>query len=132
MNTIPMKSAAQHFSTAVASGIAFWAVTAWLVLMVDQRLAHVGPAACLTAKIVIIITIALAYVRLGAHDATFDHALFTGIGWAVLSIIAEMIMVSNFNRSWHPLLGSPAQPVARDVLLLAWIGAPAMFSRRLS
>lgn len=132
MVAIMLKRESQHYSVVFASGATVWAVAAGLVLMADQRLAHVSPGACLAAKVMIIITSALVCVRWGAGDATLERALFTGIGWAVLSIIAEMIVVSNFSQTWHPLIGSPAQPGYRDVLLLTWVGAPAMFTRSLS
>jgi len=111
----------------ILSGVLlYWAIAAALVLGADRTLR--SAAACLTIKTAAIIVIAFAYMRLTAHEPTLDHALFVGVTWLALSIMAELLLTRHLGRSWFDLLGSPDSAL-RNVLMFAWIGAPALFAR---
>src|SRR5258708_3719981 len=91
----------------------FWIAAAALVVLAHGMLA---------AQVVAIVVAGLAYVRLTAPRATLQHALGVGIVWVVLSIGAELLR-------GYSLIGLPAHPIQRDLLLLCWIVAPALFAR---
>jgi hypothetical protein len=111
----------------VLSGVLlYWAIAAVLVLAADRAL--LSPAARVGIKAGAIILTAFAYMRLTARDATLDHALFAGVTWLVLSIAAELLLTRHFGRGWFDLLGSPDSAL-RNILMFAWIGAPAIFAR---
>lgn len=112
----------------VATGVLlYWGMAAVLVFGVDRTLASPGTA--VAVKTAAIILVALAYMRLTARKATLDHALFVGVTWLLLSIIAELLLSRHLHRSWFDLLGSPDSAL-RNVLMFAWIGAPALFARQ--
>jgi hypothetical protein len=111
----------------LSSVMLFWAVAAALVVWVDRTL--VSPAAGVVAvKTAAIVLVGFAYMRLTAREATLDHALFVGVTWLVLTITAELLVTRHFGRSWFELLGSPDSAL-RNILMFAWIGAPALFAR---
>lgn len=111
----------------ILSGVLlYWVVAAALVLGADRVL--ISPAARVTLKAAAIIATAFAYMRLTAREATLDHALFAGVTWLVLSIVAELLLTRHFGRGWFDLLGSPDSAL-RNILMFAWIGAPALFAR---
>ena len=111
----------------ILSGVfLYWVVAAALVLGADRTLAE--PAARVTVKAAVILVMAFAYMRLTAREPTLDHALFVGVTWLVLSIVAELLLSRHFGRSWFDLLGSPDSAL-RNILMFAWIGAPALFAR---
>ena len=43
--------------------------------------------------------------------------------------VVEVFEASTKGRGWFDLIGSPAHPLIRTVLLIAWVGAPALFVR---
>ena len=104
----------------------FWAVAAALVVFVDRVFST--PAAGVTFKTSAIVLVAFAYMRLTAPEVTLDHALFVGVTWLLLSIVAELLVTRYFRRSWFVLVGSPDSAL-RNILMFAWIGAPAIFAR---
>ena len=118
-----------HVALTGAMVIVFWAAAALLVAAAHQI---APPAAALALKIAAIVAIGFAYMRLTAPEATLDHALLVGASWLVLGIVAEIIMTTSHPRGWFELLGTPDKPVMRDVLLFAWVAAPAAFARRRS
>jgi hypothetical protein len=105
-----------------------WAVAAFLVTMVEHTFAS-DPALCGAAKVAVIIITAFAYMTLGVRRATLDHALAVGVVWLVLGVIVEVATSAHIHHAWFELLGSPAHPVIRNVLLVAWVAAPALFAR---
>jgi hypothetical protein len=104
----------------------FWAAAAALVFAADRTLP--SPRVGVAVKTLAIILIAFAYMRLSAREATLDHALFVGVTWLLLTIAAELLVTRHFGRSWFELLGSPDSAL-RNILMFAWIGAPALFAQ---
>jgi len=80
------------------------------------------------AKVCAIVITAFAYVRV-MREATLEHALLVGAAWLVFSIAVEIFEASATGHDWFDLIGSPAHPVERLFLLLAWVGAPSLFVR---
>jgi len=111
----------------ILSGVLlYWAMAAVLVLGADRTLT--SSAARVGVKGTAIVLVAFAYMRLTAREATLDHALFVGVTWLALSIATELLLTRHLGRSWFDLLGSPDSAL-RNVLMFAWIGAPALFAR---
>jgi hypothetical protein len=110
--------------------VAFWSLAAFIVMAAGLRLDRISNTGALLAKVAVILLVAFAYMRVGVRHAAFEHALFAGIVWASLSLLAEMVMAIRVHHAWGALIGSPAHDVLRNVLLLAWIAAPAIFARR--
>ena len=104
----------------------YWAMAAVLVIWTDRTISE--PPVAIGVKTLAIILVAFAYMRLTARKATLDHALFVGVTWLLLTIIAELVVTRHFGRSWFELLGSPTSAL-RNILMFAWIGAPALFAR---
>lgn len=105
-----------------AVAVAFWIPAAFAVAVVHLT----------AAKLVIILATAYAYMRIGARECTVDAALLAGIAWALLGIVAELVISAKASHGWFALLGSPRSAVEQDLLLMAWIAAPALFARRRS
>ena len=99
--------------------VLFWIAAALLVLS----------AAGVTLKIIAIVAVAFAYVRLTARRATLEHALAVGVAWLVFDIVAEVVTASVVGHGWFELIGSPAKPALRDLMLVTWIVAPSIFAR---
>ena len=111
----------------ISGVLLYWAAAALLVRWIDRVVSL--PVAGVGAKTSVIIAIAFAYMRLTARRASLDHALFVGVTWLVLSIATELLLTRHFGRSWFELLGSPDSAL-RNILMFAWIGAPALFARQ--
>lgn len=93
----------------------FWLVAATLVWASHGMLA---------LQLGAIILAGLAYVHLTTNNPSVQHTLGVGVTWALLCIVAELALRV-------PLLGGPAaHPAYRDLLLLSWIAAPALFTRQ--
>jgi hypothetical protein len=90
--------------------------------------AMVGVVGSVTLKTLIILAVACGYMRGLVRHATLDHALFVGVTWLLLTIAAELLITKHFGRTWFALLGSPDSAL-RNILMFAWIGAPALFAR---
>lgn len=99
--------------------VVFWIAAALLVIA----------AAGVTLKIVAVVGAAFAYMRLATRTATIEHALGVGVAWLVLDIVAEVVTASMVGHGWFELIGSPAKPALRDLMLVIWIVAPAVFAR---
>ena len=106
-----------------------WAVAAALVLAANYEIEPVSPALDVVVKVIAIVVAALVYVRLCMPRTTLEGALAVGAAWLVLAIVVEVFEASTTGRGWFDLIGSPAHPVIRVVLLIAWVGAPALFVR---
>ena len=110
----------------LSSVLFFWAAAAVLVLWADRTITW--PVGGVLLKTLAIVLVAFAYMRLAVREATLDHALFVGVTWLLLAIGAELLLTRHFGRSWFELLGSPDSAL-RNILMFAWIGAPALFAR---
>ena len=115
MNTLAIRT---HTTAALSLVILFWAIAALGVAATQQ----------ITVKMVIILAAASAFAVL--TRVTIETALFTGVAWAMLSIIAEIVAATNLSQPWFALIGTPAHPLLRDLLLVTWIFAPSLFVRR--
>jgi hypothetical protein len=76
-----------------------------------------------------IVATALVYMKFAAREATIDHALFAGATWLVLGILAELVIAARIGHGWFEIIGSPASSL-RNVLMFAWIFAPALFATK--
>ena len=81
-------------------------------------------------KIAAIVAVAFGLVRINRYPASFDQGLLVGIVWLLLDIVTEVAMAMHTGHPWFLLIGSPAAPVLRAIVFLAWIAAPALFARR--
>jgi hypothetical protein len=79
------------------------------------------------AKVAVILTAAFAYMATRRH--TLHHALAVGATWLVLAVVVELAMSAHLHRPWSDLLGAPAHPATRLLLLISWVAAPALFAR---
>jgi len=109
--------------------VLLWVVAAVLVLAANYEIEPISPALDAAAKVGAVVLVAWAYVRLCAPHATLEHALGVGSAWLVFAVVVEIFEASTTGRGWFDLIGSPAHPVIRAVLLIAWVGAPALFVR---
>ena len=116
--------------TTAASIVLFWFIGATLVLA-SQRLVGTQSAAagCIAASVALLVTGA-AYMRFFTRDGGVTHALGAGIAWFVFSMAAEITMTARAGHGWFALLGAPAHPLVRNVLMFVWIFAPALFAHR--
>jgi hypothetical protein len=105
-----------------------WAAAALLVILVHRELDDVAPVVAAVAKIVAIVAIGFAYVKISG--ATIEHALFAGVTWIALAIGTEMLMTARLGHAWFALVGSPGAPAPRYVLMFFWIAGPALFAWR--
>jgi hypothetical protein len=99
--------------------VLFWSVAAMLVLR----------AGAAPLKVVVIVAVAFAYMRLTARSATLDHAVAVGVAWLLFDIVAELVTATVVGHGWYELIGSPAQERMRDLVMVTWLAAPAIFAR---
>jgi hypothetical protein len=119
-----------HPLTTAALVLLFWTVAAGLVAAVHLSIEPQSVKASAVATIVALLAAAYAYSRFVAREAGISHALGVGIAWLSLSIATEIALTSYVGHGWFTLLGSPEQPLLRNIYLFAWIFAPALFARR--
>ena len=109
--------------------VLFWLAAAALVgaahLEIDPLSIPGGAVLTLAA----IFGAAWAYTRFCAPHCGISHALGVGIAWLVLAIVTEMAMTARLGHGWYALLGAPAHPLLRNVILFAWVFAPSFFAR---
>lgn len=110
-----------HQRPAVTAAVVFlfWLIAAVLVVAAHSAI----------VTIVILFATAWAYMRCFAGQCGVTHALGVGIAWLVLSIAAEMALAERLGHGWFSLLGSPAHPLLRNLMLFVWIFAPAFFAQ---
>src|SRR5438046_1500087 len=82
-----------------------WSVAAALVVSADGTMA--SPVLAVVVKTCAIVAVAFVYMRLIAHEVSLDHALFAGVAWLILAILAEIAMTRHLGHAWFELLGSP-------------------------
>lgn len=109
--------------------VVMWAVAAGLVLAANYELEPLSPAIDGVVKVVAIAVAAFVYLRICMPRTTFEGALAVGAAWLVLAIVVEVFEASTTGRGWFDLIGSPAHPAIRVVLLIAWVASPALFVR---
>lgn len=117
-----------HLAKTTSLVVSFWGVAA-LVVIALHRILPTPPVACATLQALAIVATALVYMKFAAGEATIDHALFVGAAWLVLSIVAELVIAEHVGHGWFEIIGSPASAL-RNVLMFAWILAPALFAIR--
>lgn len=105
-----------------------WIVAAALVLASNYWLEPVSPPLDGIVKVAVLLIVGFGYMRI-MHETTLEHALLVGSAWLALAVIVEVVEASTTGRGWFDLLGSPAHPVIRTVLLIAWVAAPTLFVR---
>jgi hypothetical protein len=92
------------------------------------RFAGLPRAAVALVKIALILGAGALYARV-VRGAPSDLLLSTGLAWLVFSIAADV--VTGIRSNGYQLLGDPLTPLRlRDVTVLAWLGAPALFTWR--
>lgn len=111
--------------------VLFWLVAASLVVALHLVLAGSSPVICVAGQTLAILAAAFVYMRFAASVSSVDHALFAGAAWLVLAIAAEISMTAHTGHGWYVLIGSPASAL-RNILMFAWILAPALFSTRVA
>ena len=110
--------------------VLFWIAAAVLVATCHAELDALSSSGAAVATIGVITVAAYAYTRLCAHQAGTSHALGVGIVWLVLAIVTEITISSRLGRGWYSLIGTPAHPLLRNLILFVWVFAPALFARR--
>jgi hypothetical protein len=135
MTTMTRADVASHAPTALhpftrtASAVAVWILASIVVVMAHRTFDPISAAAGVTVKTLTIVVAGFAYARLAYRRTTFDQALAIGVAWLVLGIMTEIVMTAQTHHAWFLLLGSPAKPFLRDVIMFAWVAAPAIFAR---
>lgn len=117
-----------NLAKTLALVLLFWCLAAFLVIAL-HRIIPTPPIACAALQTLTIVAVALVYMKVATGEATIDHALFTGTTWLVLSIVAELGMAAHVGHGWFEIIGSPASGL-RNVLMFAWILAPALFATK--
>jgi pheromone shutdown protein TraB len=107
----------------------FWIAAALLVLAAHRVLDPNSAVAAATVKVVAIVGVAFVYMRVTARELTLDHALSVGVAWLLFNVVAELLTAKVLGHGWFELIGAPSSPWLRNLLMIAWIGAPAVFSR---
>ncbi len=107
-----------------------WLVAAALVGATHVFIEPLSASGSTVLTIAILLGTSYAYTRVRGRDGGSTHGLGVGIAWLSLSIAVEIIVSTWLGHGWFTLLGSPAHPVARQIVLFTWIFAPAVFSRR--
>ena len=117
-----------HLAKTITLVVSYWGIAAVAVITL-HRIVPTPPVACATLQTLAIVATALVYMKFAASEATIDHALFVGAAWLVLSIVAELVIAKHVGHGWFEIIGSPASAL-RNVLMFAWILAPALFAIR--
>src|SRR5947199_6887954 len=87
-----------------------WTAAALLVLSIHQTLDASSPAAAAAVKVVAIIGVAFAYVRLTAREVSLDHALAVGVAWLAFNVACEVTAAAVAGHGWYELIGLPTKP----------------------
>ena len=70
MNTITLRN---HGTTTIATALIFWVAAALLIVMVQGFLEPISPAASVITKILAILAVSFAYMRLTRREVTIDE-----------------------------------------------------------
>jgi len=117
---------------AVVTGVMvvlFWIVAAVVVTLIQRTIVTASPVSLIALKAGAIVLAAFGYVRLTARHTTLDHALLVGTVWLLLAMASELAATAHWTRRWFELLGAPDSGL-RNVMILAWMAAPALFAQR--
>ncbi|HKS24776.1 MAG TPA: hypothetical protein VJZ76_18415 [Thermoanaerobaculia bacterium] len=106
----------------------FWAIAAALLLAANYGIEPRSPSLDGVVKVGVLVLVGFGYMRI-MRESTLDHALLVGSAWLALAVVVEVFEASTTGRGWFDLIGSPSHPVIRTVMLIAWVGAPALFAR---
>ena len=104
-----------------------WLIAAAAVATIHAQLSASLATAATTA---VIIVCAYCYTRFCAPCGGFNHALGVGVAWLLLGIVSEIVMTTQLGRGWYAILGRPDRPLLRNITLLVWTFAPALFARQ--
>lgn len=113
----------------IALSVLFWSIAALLVAAAPMVLDS-APIATVLLKIAAIAVVAFGFMKVTRNPSSLNQALTVGVVWLLLDIFTEILVTSHTGHEWRELLGSPAVPALRAVVLLAWLAAPALFVRR--
>jgi hypothetical protein len=116
------------YAVTAATVVLFWAAAATAVVAVHLTLDPVSQWGAVAVKAGTIVIGGWMYVRLTARRCTIDHALLVGLVWLLLDIGVEIVTSRHLGKGWFDLIGTPRRPAFRDLLLLTWIAAPALFA----
>jgi len=108
-----------------------WVIAAALVLAANYWIEPLSPTVDGVVKVAVLVGVGFGYMRV-MRESTLDHALLVGSAWLALAVAVEVFEASTTGRGWFDLIGSPAHPLIRTILLIAWVGAPALFARNQS
>ncbi len=107
-----------------------WLVAAFIVAAMPAMVSFASPVAIVVVKVAAILAVAFVYVKMSNGLRSLNEALLVSAAWLLLDMAAEMVVTTRSGHAWFELLGSPASPVLRACILMAWISAPALFARR--
>ena len=130
MHSMTYPATSHNVLARATSVVLFWGLGAILTVAAHLATVPMTPRVAVAAKLGAIFVAAYAYMRLAARNAPVEHALVVGVSWLALGIVTEIVMAAAGGHGWFELLGSPEKPMLRDVLLFAWIVAPALFARQ--
>lgn len=119
-----------HAATTSALVTLFWMLAAAAVAVIHTRIDPLSVPGGAAASAGAIVLCAYGYSRLCARCADVSHALGVGIAWLVFGIAAEMAVTARLGHGWYLVLGTPAEPLLRNVFLFVWIFAPVLFARQ--
>jgi hypothetical protein len=105
-----------------------WVLAAALVLAANAWIEPSSPVIDGAVKVGVLIAVGFVYMRV-MRQSTLEHALLVGSLWLTMAVVVEVFEASTTGHGWFELLGSPAHPIIRTILLIAWVGAPALFVR---
>ncbi len=128
--SIPFAKLQRQQLTTAALVLAYWIAASTLVAAAHVLLDVRSVPGSAVATIGAIVAVAYAYMVLGARRRDVAHALGVGITWLLLAIATEMIVTARLGHGWFALLGSPKQPLLRNLFLFVWVFAPAFFANR--
>lgn len=92
----------------------------WLVTAIV-----VARAASDTTTQAVVIVLAGLLVR----TPSLRRAFLIGAAWLALSVATEIAMTLALHHGWFALLGPPSEGWRRDVVVMSWLCAPALFVR---
>ncbi len=116
-------------------GLLGWIIAAlglYSIAFLSHRAARgLTPSAFAVAKVVFIVAIGAVFAR-AVRGASADLILATGLAWLVLSIAADFVAGVRSVDVAYRLLGDPTvvPQNLRDLTILVWLAAPALFARR--
>lgn len=107
----------------------FWSIAAILIIGLQTATAP-GSFVTTTATLLILIAASFGFnhsctLRYGASDA-----FLVGAGWLGLTIATEILLATSSVLPQLSLLGAHGNKGSHTVVMLGWLVAPALFTRR--